>query len=788
MFKLNLKIALRNLWKNKGITAINIGGLAIALATFILVVLYATFETSYDKENPNYDRIYLIGRNYSDQKTNYTPPPLTNLIRANIPEVELVAKMKGGFFEFPINSDKGRFYTKNSVSMDYEFAKMFHIIPDGGLKQPATADAFLPTKTMEQLFPGQNYKKGKEVIFGPKSFGQTNFIAGTISRDNAHSNINFDLLVIGREIGKNEDYGYNNYYTYLQVKPATDVKKLESKINKLYKAELIKAGMDANGDRFKSISIFLDPLANQHLKPRAGNDSNYKVLIAITVLGLLIMLIACINFTNLSIAQATKRAKEVGVKKVMGAYRFQLICQFLTEILIQALAATVLGLMLAELILPAFNHLFAVELSIWNRDNELIWQLPTILAAVTIIAGIYPALVLSGFKPAAVLKGNFSTGKQSLLLKNGLLVVQFSVAVIFIIGLFTISSQLKYMRYQDVGFRAEQVVAIKNMAIFNDPKVFAPIRDRIMQVPGVKSVTVATSLPDGSKQGTNSYTIEGREQSISFLDVDFDYFETLGIKLKEGRFFNQEFATDTANSTILNESAIAKYGLINPIGKVVKSNSINYTIVGVVKDFKTMGFENAVEPSIYAIKNPNGNQKTSLMIKIEEGEMSQALATLKSKWANINKLDGEDFRYDFLDQLYGKLFQKQEQLQSVFFAAASLTIFIAVLGLFAFAKYITNGRIKEIAVRKILGASDLHILKLINTSFFMMVVIANLLSWPLAYILIKTWLKTFAYRIDMPIAPFVLSALITICLTIITVSAQARSAVKANPVDALKYE
>lgn len=788
MFKLNLKIAIRNLWKNKGITAINIGGLAISLAAFILVVLYATFETTFDKENKNYKQIYLIGRATTDYKTNYTAPPLTKLLKDNLPEIEAVGKMKAGFFEFPLNSNKGRYYASQSAQVDYELAKMFDIIPNGGLTMPVDKDMYLPLEAMQELFPNEDLTKEKQVIMGPKQAGDIRNVKGVINWDNSHSNIKFDLLVIGKEIGKDEDYGFNNYYTYIEVKKGTDTAALTRKIQNLYRAAIIKADPSYNKERLNSTSIFLDPLANLHLQPKAGNDANYKILIALSTLGLLTLVIACINFTNLSIAQAAKRAKEVGVKKVMGAYRFQLIIQFLTEIFLQCFIAITLGLIIAELLLPTFNELFFVKLSIWKADNALIWQLPLILTAITLIAGIYPSLILSGFKPASVLKGSFQNNKHSYWLRNGLLVAQFSIAVIFITSLLIINAQLKYMRTQDVGFKAEQVVAIKNMAIFNKPETFAPVRERIMKIDGVKSVTVATAIPDGSKAGTNTYTIDGTEANINFLDVDFDYFETLSIKLKEGRFFSSNFKTDTANAAILNESAVAKYGLTNPIGKIIRGCSTDYKIVGVVKDFKAQGFEKAVEPTIYAIKDNCGNYKTSLMVKIEERKMAEVLATLKSQWSSINKLDGEDFRYQFLDELYGKLFQKQEQLQSVFFAAAMLTIFIAILGLYAFAKYITNGRIKEIAIRKILGANDFQLLKLLNTSFFVIVLIANLISWPVAYVLTKKWLDTFAYRVDMPFLPFALSAIVTIGLTIITVSLQANKAVKSSPVDALKYE
>jgi putative ABC transport system permease protein len=789
MFKLNLKIALRNLWKNKGITAINVGGLAIALAAFILVVMYATYETGFDKKNPNYDNIYVVGRTFPDFKTNYTPPPLAKAIKDNFPEVVAAAKMKMGGFEFAVSSNEATVFTKKQLFVEYEAAKMFNINPENGLEKPNGNETFyyLSQPFMQTLFPTKKDNKPEMVILGSKAEGITGQVKGSIVPD-SHSNISFDAVSVVNEIGVGESYGYPNYFTYIQVKPGTDIAALEQKINTLYQNELKKNGMIEEGENKTETTAFLDPLKNQHLRPKAGSDANYKVLIALSVLGFLILVIACINFTNLSIAQAAKRAKEVGIKKVMGAYRFQLMVQFLLEIFMQCLVATVFGLTVSEIVLPQFNSLFMVELSIWNLENNLLWQLPLILFFITIIAGFYPAMVLSGFKPAAVLKGNFQTSRQSYWLRNSLLVVQFSVAVIFITGLLIINLQLKYMRTQDVGFKADQVVYVKNLVWFSKPEVFAPVKERIMKIPGIKSVTVANVIPDGSVGGSNGYTADGKEASLSMMDVGFDYFETLDIKLKEGRTFSPNFKSDTVNAAILNEAAVAKFGLKNPVGKTIRGCNMDYTIVGVIKDFKAQGFERAVEPTIYAINDPCGNPITEIMIKIEEQSMAAVLATLKSRWSDINRRDGDNFRYEFLDELYGKLFKKQEQLQSVFFAAALLTIFIAILGLFAFAKYITNGRVKEIAVRKILGANDLQIFKLINTSFFVMVVIANVISWPLAYILSKTWLSTFAYRIDIPFLPFALSAVITILLTIITVTVQARNAVKANPVDALKYE
>ena len=425
MFKLNLKIALRNLWKNKGITLINVGGLAIALASFILVMMYFTYETSYDKSNPNYKNIYVVGRIYPEFKTNYTSPPLSKAIKQNFPEVENAGITMGSFFELTLKNGKNTVFTKNFMQADYNAAKILDLKPVGGLQKPngdTERLSYLSEESMKTLFPNKKDSKPEMVGMGASNSGIQSKFDGAII-NNPHSNITFDGISIGNEIGIGEDYGYNKYITYIKVKSGTDVNNLEQKITNLYRAELLKGETDLKTiEEIKSISTFLDPLSNLHLRPKAGNDAPYKILVALSVLGILILVIACINFTNLNIAQAAKRAKEVGVKKVMGAFRAQLTTQFLVEIFIQCFAATIFALITAELLLPTFNNLFQIKLSIWHLNNDLFWQLPLVLCFITLIAGIYPAMVLSGFKPALVLKGNFSTSRQSSWLRNGLLV------------------------------------------------------------------------------------------------------------------------------------------------------------------------------------------------------------------------------------------------------------------------------------------------------------------------------------------------------------------------------
>jgi putative ABC transport system permease protein len=792
MFKLNLKIALRNLWKNKGYTAINIGGLAIALAAFIIVILYVGYETSYDKDLKNYDRIFLVGRSLPDFKTDYTPAPLAKALKDHFREIEMAGRTKSIPFEFPMTTDHGRVYTKKALQLDQQTARMFNIIPSGGPdeEKELKLNMYIPELFKKQLFPDPKVRFPQFIMLGPTAAAQKEVVRGTIDRVDAHSNLKFDIVAIGRDIAfGDQDYGTNNHNTYIQVKQGTNIPVLEKQIDQFYKKELIKAGVGSSDKRTEGRPvIFLDALKNLHLKPIAGSDTNYKVVMALFGLSILILIIACINFTNLSIVLATKRAKEVGIKKVMGAYRLSLSFQFIVEIFMQCFIAVVLALVLAEIMLPLFNTIFGTPLGIWNGITFLTWQLPLILILVTLISGVYPAMILSGYKPAQVLKGNFQTSYKTQWLRNSLLAGQFGIAIVFMVGLLVVNGQLKYMRAEDTGFKPEQVLYIRNMVTFTEPWSFEPIREKILKIPGVNYVTASSDLPDGSKSGTNTYKIDGKEATIDFINTDYDYFETLSIELKEGRFFSKEFKSDQENGAVLNETAVARYGITNPVGKTIRGCNLDYKIVGVIKDFKSQGFERATNPTIYTLKNPCSFSKDKILINADQSRMSFVLAALKKQWPDINKTDGDDFRYEFVDQLYGRLFKKQEQLQSVFFFAAALTIFIALLGLFAFSAFTVTNRIKEISIRKILGATNFQLLKLINSYFILIVIAANLIAWPAAYLLARQWLDTFAYRIEMPLIPFMAAALISTVLTVLTVSIQAAKAVKTNPSKALKYD
>ncbi|PST83535.1 hypothetical protein C7T94_13365 [Pedobacter yulinensis] len=790
MFRLNLKIALRNLWKHKLVTAINIGGLSVALAAFLLITLYVGYETSYDASVPGRERVFQVCRSLPDSKTPYTPAALGQLLKRSLPDIEATGTVKKGGFDFAVTKEDRTYFTTDYTLIDYEGARLFDLKPQGGLKEPEndqTGQFYLSDAAFQLLFPKKRDNAPELVVLGSKSAGFTAPVAGA-AHANPHSVLQYDALSVQKQLGSGEGFDSNNYFTYVRVKPGTNKSVLEAEITKLYRSALIGAGADAGSSEVKTAAIILDPLNNLHLKPAYGSDAPYKTVVALLALGMLILVIACINFTNLSIAQAAGRAREVGIRKVMGAARRRLAQQFIAEIFLQCLLAAALGLVMAELLIPRFNSVFQVPLTIRPFENGLLWKFPLIIIFISLAAGAYPAVVLSGFRPAAVLKGNFQTSAETTWLRKGLLVFQFTAAAVFIASLLIVSAQLRYMRTEDKGFRAEQVLAVTNMRIYSDPKKFEPARAQLLGIPGVRNATVATDIPDGSKTGTARYTISGKEIMTGFVNVDFDYFETLSIPIVSGRSFSPAFKTDTADAAILNERAVARFGLTDPVGKLIRGCDKTYRIVGVAKDAKAQGFAQAVEPTIYTMKNTCANPKVRILIKVEASEMLSAIAALRKRWPEINKGDGEFFRYRFLDEIYGRLFHKEEQLQQVFTAAAVLTVLIAMMGLFAYARYLIGSRNKEIAVRKVLGAGSFQLLQLFNAGFLKLVLLANLLAWPLAYLFMQAWLGGFAYRISIPLFPFLAACMLTVFLTLITVSAQAWRAMKASPAGTLKYE
>jgi putative ABC transport system permease protein len=790
MNKIDFKIAFRTFLKGKWYNILNITGLALGLAAFIFVTLYVDHETSYDQWNKNFDRVFLVEKEMPNGPSAYTPGPLAAAIKSQCPEVEETGRINTALFQIPFYTPSGRFLIKKWVGADYSIAKILGIQPKGFKLDPnsITTTTLLSKETSAVLFPGGVINKTVNMI---SKSGMPFTVAGVVEDVPGNTNFKFDCIGFSGDItsGKDQSYASRIYQTFLLVKPNTDIALLSKKIDKIYKkaaladtSQVAREAISVSG----APAIYLDALKNLHLKPHYGSHVSNQIVQGLIILAIIILIVTGVNFTNLYISQANKRSKEVGIKKVNGIVKRKIAFQFMLEIFIQCLIALIVAFGIVVIGLPYFNQLLRVNLLISGINFTIVAQLLFTLVALTLLAGIYPALVMAGFKPADVLRGDqFSTGGKLLWVRNSITVLQFTFAIVFVITLIVINQQVTFMKTEDTGFAAKQVVYIDNLGIYNNPPKFEQVRNRIKAIPGVKNVTVVSNVPGGIVPVSNEYTVQNRALTMNTISVDYEYFETLNIRLKEGRIFSSPFPADSA-TVVINEAAAKAMDLKHPVGTAINGCGGRYNIIGVTKDVKAYGFEENIQPTIYLMNDKCGLAKTQIMISAQSNAIPAMLSTLSHQWRDINKLDGDNFNYHFLDELYGQLFVKQEQLQSVLVFFSVLALFIASLGFFSSAANAIRLRMKEIAIRKVFGATGEQLMLTLSRPFFYIVVIANLIAWPVSFIISNKWLETFAYRIHISIVPFVIALVVSTVIVVLTVCLQVVRAVKFNPAVKLK--
>ncbi|QRR01343.1 ABC transporter permease [Dyadobacter sandarakinus] len=793
MNRLHFNIALRTFLKGKWYNLLNILGLALGLATFTFVSLYVAHETSYDQWNPNIDRVFLVERELPNGPSPYTPGNLAAAIKGTCPEVEETGRMNTALFQLPFFTRSGRFLIKKWVGADYSMARILGIQAVGFELKPGPDHAvpmvLLSRRTAGVLFPGDSSVSGKTVNIMSRS-GMPMTIAGVAEDAPGNTNLQFDCIGFSQDLTQGKDQSYANqiYQTYLLVKPGTNMELLSRKIDRIYKeAALADTSLVARQALAMAgkPAIYLDPLKNLHLKPHYSSPVNDRIVKGLAILAIIILVVTGVNFTNLYVSQAAKRSKEVGIKKVSGMNKSQIIFQFLAEIFFQCMIALAASLAIVTAALPYFNRLLGVKLLLSGISMEITMQILAALITLTLLAGLYPALVMAGFRPAEVLRGNQS-GKGSFSWSSGIIpVFQFTFAIGFVITLIIINQQIRYMKTENPGFEAGQVLYVDNMGIYNHPDQFEAVGSRIRAIPGVKNVTVASSVPGGILPPSYEYLVQSKAYTMQTIAVGYNYFETLNIGLKEGAVFSSTFHRDSA-SAVINQAAAKALGLASPVGTVIRGRAGSYTITGVVNDVKTAGFEAQVQPAIYLLHDPFGLPKTQIMIRAESSAMRPVLAALSRDWSSINKLDPDNFNYHFLDELYGKLFLRQEQLQSVLTCFSALAVFIASLGFFASAAQAIHLRMKEVAIRKVFGARSGQLMITLGKPFFYVMLTANALAWPAAFLAATQWLETFAYRIDLTFAPFLIATALSIVIVAVTVGLQMIRAVRFNPAMKLK--
>lgn len=801
MLKNYFKVAFRNLNRNRIYAFINILGLALGLTVTILVFMFVKDETSYDKHWSGSERIYRTGikADMMGQKMDapVSPSPMANALRTEFNDVETATRINPVRQEIMMRQEQTKVYIQNGVYADSTFFNVFdyefvHGDPKTALNEPNAI--VLTEETASKLF-GDKSAMGGVVNYDNR---RDYIVKGIVKAPKGHAHFNFDMFMAQNDI--QNIWISNNFFTYLKLKENSDFASFEAEMKENFTKKIepnveafLKVTMEEFFENGNTFEYQLQPLQSIHLHSHKdweiqqnGNVIYVYVFIGIAIL---VILIAGINFMNLSTARSGKRAKEVGVRKVSGASRKMLIFQFLTESVIQSFIALFLAFVLVELFLPGFNNVMDTNL---NLFNDYLVQTVGFSLLVTmcygLFAGSYPAFFLSGFKPVSVLKGDLTKTKGGALLRKSLVVTQFAASIILIIGMIIIFQQISYLHNKDIGFKGDQVIVVP---IQTDQMTenFRNYKDIFLKNSSVLSVSRASYFP-GDTPNQNMFVLEGTEEQLPLwnLEVDFDFFKTLDIELSEGRLFDVEKDNDSIPSFILNETAINNLNLENAVGKrmgtyINQQGDMRYgNIIGVVKDFHIEGFSQPIRPMILSVHN----HVWFTAFKISPDNMNETIAYIEAEW---NKLEPtHPFRYTFLDEKFGAMFKQQENFGSMFLYLTILAIIISSMGLYGLASYTAEQRTKEIGVRKVLGASVGQIMNMLNKDFIKLVLIANIFAWPITFLLAKNWLANFSYQIDMPLLPFVFATLIALIIALLTVSTQSYLAANSDPVDALKYE
>jgi putative ABC transport system permease protein len=812
MFKNYFKIAVRQLKNQKIYSGIKIGGFALSIAACLLISLFIRDELSYDRNYPHADRIYRLLHEFDNNGKmgmgSDFAAPLAATLKTDFPEVEKSGRLMNGPLFYGAGSnlvkkgDGGQdIYEEGFAYADQELLDIFgtHMLygdPAHALDQP---NALVLTKRKaDKYFPGEN-PVGK-VIYLNNNMAQPYKITGVMDdfAQTSHFQYDFLLTMKGTELwpGEQADWGPSNYSTYVLLRSGADAKKFESKLDALNKQYLIpyfaKAGYK-DAEKMMSFNKFhLQTVGDIHLRSNGIYDEfkhgDIRFVRLIGAVAFFILFIACINFINLATAKSASRAKEVGLRKVIGSYRIDLVRQFLTESLLFSVLSFALGLLLAWAILPYFNILASKTLIFpWKAW----WLAPLLLfstAVIGILAGIYPSFYLSSFKPIQVLKGQLINGTRNASLRSILVVFQFTTSIILMIGTIVIYDQVQYILHKDVGFNKDQVMLIQGTNTLG--KEIRNFKNDLKNLPQVKDVSIGDYLPiAGTKRDGNNFWKEGRTNidapaNGQFWVIDEDYLNTMGMHLIEGKNFSRELASDS-QAVIVNQSMAAKLALgPHPISKRITNGDGIRTVIGVVKDFD---FE--------SIHGGNGSgamcmilgiSPSIISIKLNNSDLGKLIPAITAVWKKFSP--DQPIRYTFMDQRFANMYADVERTAGILTSFAVLAIVIACLGLFALSSFMAEQRSKEIGIRKVLGANISGITALMSKDFVKLVVISIVIASPLAWWAMNQWLKDFAYRVPISWWVFLYAGAMAIFIALFTVSFQAIKAAVANPVRSLRNQ
>jgi len=802
MIKNYFKIAIRNIIKHKSFSFINIIGLAIGIACSILILLFVTNELSYDKFHEKADRIYRIAVRASigDTKINqtYSSSITFQKLLEDFPEIENGIKfLRLG--RVPVILDKKTFYESRFYAVDSTFYDVFTIPliqgnPKTVLSNPNT---MVVSKNTAIKYFGNTDAVGKVLIadFGPE--GSIDFkITGVSENVPDNSHFHYDLLVSSASFPtyiNDPGWSSNNFISYVVLKKGTSKEGVEEKLKEFTRKYMGGERFDKWVAQGNFWEYYLQPVTKIHLNSDLNGEfeanGNETYVYIFSVISIIILLIACINFMNLSIAKSSLRAKEVGLRKVVGSSRNKLMRQFLSESVLLSYISLALGIVIVEILLPLYRNLIGRQLEIHYFDNFVV--IPSLLAfglIVGIISGSYPAFFLSSFKPITVFKGNLGSSKGSSWLKNVLVVFQFTISIFLIIGTLVVYQQLKFFQNQKLGFEKDQVLVVSNPGSLGNNII--PFKEALRKFSSVMDVSGSNTLP-GKGFSNIGFGAEAVDQSftLNLCVCDYDFLKTLKLKLAQGRFFSRDFVSDS-NAAVLNEKAVELLGWNNPIGKRINNwaqNRGNFVVIGVIKDYHYESLHHKIRPmALFLSGGYYTNVERCISVRLNSENISGTIKYIENTWNNFAQ--NMPFEYSFLDEDFDNLYINEKQTRKLFTIFSCLAIFIACLGLFGLVSFIADRKTKEIGIRKVLGASVSGIVTILNKSFIKLVLIANFIAWPAAWYAMNRWLQNFAYRIKLSWWMFVLAALISLMIALITVSSQTVKAALKNPVNSLRYE
>jgi putative ABC transport system permease protein len=784
MFRNYIKVAMRHIKRRKVYSFINILGLTIGIACFILIGLWVKDELSFDRFHQNKDRIYRILNRLQDGNAGFNITyALGPALKSEYPEVEEACRVCTWFGSHVRYQDK--IYPETNMYLsDTSFFKIFSFPFIEGNPETALSDRYsiVITKQTAQKYFGEKDPMGKVLHLVQLNHDFT--VTGVIENIPMNSHLRFDFIgrieFLGEDrLARWEEWSGPNY---ILLKPGVSPADFEAKIAGIYKK---------NVSPDTTYVPELQPLTRIHLY-ELGRPGQVKKVTMFSVIAVFILLMACINFMNLATAQSSRRAQEVGMRKVIGAQRRQIIRQFLGEAVLITFFAFILALIAVELFLPSFNQFTGKSLTLISGANiPIVLTLLLIMLGTGILAGIYPSLFLSSFQPAQILKNRFSFKNKGGGVRKTLIIVQFSISVGMIICTLLVSQQLRYIQKKDLGLDREQIVAAYVYPNFI-PK-FETFKNSLLKHPEIINVTSAAQPPFRVAENIQ-INWEGNTtdqmMSVDYTCVDYDFFKTFNMPILQGRAFSKQYPTDETTACVINETAAKRMGIANPINTKIYMNHPawpesfrNARVIGVVKDFHSRSFHTQIRPFVFRMYKP---WHQYAFIKIDGSHIQKALAQIEDSYKTFST--GIPFDYLFLDQVFNQQYTSERQLGKLFNGFSLISIAIACLGLFGLASYTTEQKTKEIGIRKILGASSSRIVAMITWEFLKWILVANVIAWPLAYFVMYKWLQDFAYKISIGPTAFVAAAGLTLIIAVLTVSYHSLKNAMANPVDSLRYE